>query len=147
MTPLAVDTDARSPLLPDVPTLREIGYKGPLTQAYFGLVAPAGTPKPIIAKLHDIVVEIAGDKAFAERNMINLGLLPILDTPEQFAAFLEGKSADRRAHREGIRARAAVNSAGRRTTPFSSFLAVPFSAACRNAAPRSCDAGSPRLPS
>jgi len=39
-----VDTDARSPLLPDVPTLREIGYTGPLTQAYFGLVAPAGTP-------------------------------------------------------------------------------------------------------
>jgi tripartite-type tricarboxylate transporter receptor subunit TctC len=89
MTALAVDTDARSPLLPDVPTLREIGYKGPLTQAYFGLVAPAGTPAPIIAKLRDIVAEIAGDKAFAERNMINLGLLPILDTPAQFAGYLK----------------------------------------------------------
>ena len=88
MTPLAVDTQGRSPLLPDVPTLRELGYKGLLTQAYFGLVAPAGTPQPMIAKLHDIVVEIAGDKAFAERNMINLGLQPILDTPEQFASFL-----------------------------------------------------------
>jgi tripartite-type tricarboxylate transporter receptor subunit TctC len=88
MTPLAVDTEARSPLLPDVPTLREIGYKGLLTQAYFGFVAPAGTPQPMIAKLHDVIVDIAGDKAFAEKNMINLGLQPILDTPEQFARFL-----------------------------------------------------------
>ena len=45
MTALVVDTAARSPLLPDVPTLREIGYKGPLTPAYFGYVAPKGTPK------------------------------------------------------------------------------------------------------
>jgi tripartite-type tricarboxylate transporter receptor subunit TctC len=89
MTALAVDTEQRSPLLPDVPTLRELGYKGPLTQAYFGLVAPKGTPKPIIDKLHDIVVEIAGDKAFAERNMISLGLIPILDSPEAFARYLK----------------------------------------------------------
>jgi tripartite-type tricarboxylate transporter receptor subunit TctC len=88
MTPLAVDTQTRSPLLPDVPTLREIGYKGLLTQAYFGFVAPAGTPQPMIDKLHDVIVEIASDKAFVEKNLINLGLQPILDTPQQFAAFL-----------------------------------------------------------
>jgi tripartite-type tricarboxylate transporter receptor subunit TctC len=88
MTALAVDTDKRSPLLPDVPTLRELGYTGSLAPAYFGLVAPAGTPKPLIAKLREITTEIASDKAFAERNMINLGLIPILDTPEQFAAYL-----------------------------------------------------------
>src|SRR5262245_16998228 len=62
MRALVVDTDARSPLLPDVPTLREIGYTGP---AYFGLVAPAGTPKPIINKLRDIVAGIGSDPAFA----------------------------------------------------------------------------------
>jgi tripartite-type tricarboxylate transporter receptor subunit TctC len=89
MTALAVDTDQRSPLLPDVPTLRELKYTGPLTPAYFGLVAPAGTPKTIIAKLHDVFVEIAGHKAFAERNMISLGLIPVLDTPEQFAGYLK----------------------------------------------------------
>jgi tripartite-type tricarboxylate transporter receptor subunit TctC len=89
MNALAVDTEARSPLLPEVPTLRELGYKGPLTPAYFGFVAPKGTPKPIIDKLRALIVEIAGDKAFQERNMMNLGLIPILDTPEQFAAYLK----------------------------------------------------------
>ena len=93
MSALAVDTDKRSPLLPDVPTLREIGYTGPLTQAYFGLVAPAGTPKAIVAKLRDIVVAIASDPAFAEKNMLSLGLIPILDTPDDFARYL----ADNRA--------------------------------------------------
>jgi tripartite-type tricarboxylate transporter receptor subunit TctC len=89
MTVLAVDTDKRSPLLPDVPTLRELGYTGPLAPAYFGLVAPAGTPRAVIARLREITSEIAGDRAFAERNMINLGLIPILDTPEQFGAYLK----------------------------------------------------------
>jgi tripartite-type tricarboxylate transporter receptor subunit TctC len=89
MTTLLVDTVTRSPLLPDVPTLREIGYTGPLATAYFGLVAPPGTPKPIVAKLHDIVVEIAGERAFAARNMISLGLPPVLNTPEEFARFLK----------------------------------------------------------
>jgi tripartite-type tricarboxylate transporter receptor subunit TctC len=89
MTALAVDTDKRSPLLPDVPTLREIGYTGPLTQAYFGLVAPAGTPAAIVAKLREIVVAIASDPAFAEKNMLSLGLIPILDTPEEFGRYLK----------------------------------------------------------
>jgi tripartite-type tricarboxylate transporter receptor subunit TctC len=93
MSALAVDTDKRSPLLPDVPTLREIGYTGPLTQAYFGLVAPAGTPAAIVAKLREIVVAIASDPAFAEKNMLSLGLIPILDTPDEFARSL----ADNRA--------------------------------------------------
>jgi tripartite-type tricarboxylate transporter receptor subunit TctC len=93
MRALVVDTDGRSPLLPDVPTLREIGYGGPLTQAYFGLVAPTGTPKPIINRLREIVVAIASDPAFAEKNMISLGLLPILDTPEAFARYLKDNRA------------------------------------------------------
>ena len=93
MSALAVDTDKRSPLLLDVPTLREIGYTGPLTQAYFGLVAPAGTPKAIVAKLREIVVAIASDPAFAEKNMLSLGLIPILDTSDEFARYL----ADNRA--------------------------------------------------
>jgi tripartite-type tricarboxylate transporter receptor subunit TctC len=89
MTALVVDTPARSPLLPDVPTLRELGYKGPLTPAYFGYVAPKGTPKAAIDKLHKIIVQIGSDKAFVERSMTNLGLIPIFNTPDQFAAFLK----------------------------------------------------------
>ena len=58
MTALAIDSETRSPLVPDVPTLRELGYKGDITQVYFGLVAPAATPKPLVAKLNDIFVQI-----------------------------------------------------------------------------------------
>jgi tripartite-type tricarboxylate transporter receptor subunit TctC len=88
LTAIAVDGETRSPLLPEVPTLRELGYSGPLTPAYSGFVAPAGTPKPLIAKLRNLIADISNDKAFAERNMINLGLIPVLDTPEEFATFL-----------------------------------------------------------
>lgn len=89
MTLIVVDTEARSPLFPDTPTLREIGYKGPLTPAYFGYVAPKGTPKAAIDKLHKVITEIASDKAFVERAMTNLGLIPIFNTPEQFGSFLK----------------------------------------------------------
>ncbi len=89
MNVITVDVEKRSPLLPDVPTLRELGYKGPLTHAFFGFVAPKGTPKPLIDKLNQILVEIASDKAFVEKNMLNLGLIPILDTPEQFTRYLK----------------------------------------------------------
>ncbi len=88
MIALATDGDVRSPLVPDVPTLRELGYKGDITQVYFGLVAPAATPKPIIAKLHAEFVRIGAIPAFRQRNMIDLGLEPILDTPEAFARYL-----------------------------------------------------------
>lgn len=88
LTAIAVDGETRSPLLPDVPTLRELGYTGPLTPAYSAFVMPAGTPKPIAAKLRDIIADISSDKAFAEKNMINLGLIPVMDTPDEFARYL-----------------------------------------------------------
>ena len=89
MTALAIDSETRSPLVPDVPTLRELGYKGDITQVYFGLVAPAATPKPIVGKLNDIFVQIGSQPAFRKKNMIDLGLEPILDTPEAFARYLD----------------------------------------------------------
>jgi tripartite-type tricarboxylate transporter receptor subunit TctC len=89
MTALAIDSEHRSPLVPDVPTLRELGYRGDITQVYFGLVAPAGTPAPIIAKLNEEFVRIGSLPAFLQKNMIDLGLEPILDRPADFARYLE----------------------------------------------------------
>jgi tripartite-type tricarboxylate transporter receptor subunit TctC len=86
---LAVDGDARSPLLPDVPTLRELGYRGPLTRVYFGIVAPAGTPQPVIAKLRDAFARIGGDPEFRQTRLIEQGLEPVFDTPEAFSQFLK----------------------------------------------------------
>jgi tripartite-type tricarboxylate transporter receptor subunit TctC len=85
---LAVDGDQRSPLLPDVPTLRELGYRGPLTRVYFGIVAPAGTPKPIITKLRDEMARIGADPTFRQKRLIEAGLEPVFDTPDAFARFL-----------------------------------------------------------
>ena len=86
MTALAIDSEHRSPLVPDVPTLRELGYRGDITQVYFGLVAPAGTPAPIIARLNEEFVRIGSMPAFRSKNMIDLGLEPILDRPRSSRA-------------------------------------------------------------
>ncbi len=86
---IAIDGTNRSPLFPDVPTLGEQGYKGIQLRAWFGFLAPAGTPKPIVNRLHDEIVRIASVPAFKEQYFTRLGLEPILNTPEQFAAYLK----------------------------------------------------------
>jgi tripartite-type tricarboxylate transporter receptor subunit TctC len=88
MIGLATDGAQRSPLFPDMPTLAELDYRGNLTRVYFGLLAPAGTPKPIIDKIRADVVAIAGNPAFRRKQFIDRALEPILDTPEAFARFL-----------------------------------------------------------
>ena len=86
---LAVDSPQRSPLLPNVPTFAEEGYTGVLNRAWFGIFAPANTPKAIVTKLHDEIVKIAKAPEFQQKYLTGLGLEPILNTPEEFAAFLE----------------------------------------------------------
>jgi tripartite-type tricarboxylate transporter receptor subunit TctC len=82
-----MDSDARSPLFPDVPTLKELGYPG-YPQVYFGFVAPAGTPKPIIQKLHDEIARIGNQPEFRKKRLIDIGIVPIFDTPEAFGRFI-----------------------------------------------------------
>jgi tripartite-type tricarboxylate transporter receptor subunit TctC len=89
VTALAVDSKQRSPLLPNVPTLTELGYGGGLTRLYFGIVAPAGTPQPIIHKLRDEFASIGADPDFRQKRLIDMGLEPVFDTPEEFARFLK----------------------------------------------------------
>ncbi len=93
LTAIAVDGDARSPLLPNVPTLRELGYKGPLTHVYFGIVAPTGTPKAIVDKLSKEINRIDKLPEFRQKHLTNLGLEPVEDTPAKFAAFLKSDRA------------------------------------------------------
>jgi tripartite-type tricarboxylate transporter receptor subunit TctC len=90
---LATTGAARSAVLPDVPTMREAGIAGFEATAWFGLLAPAGLPKPILARLGREVDAVARDPAFRAR-MTELGAdLPGLSadggsTPEAFEAFL-----------------------------------------------------------
>jgi tripartite-type tricarboxylate transporter receptor subunit TctC len=85
---LAVDSDTRSPLFPDVPTLGELGFPN-LAPVYFGFVAPAGTPRPIIQKLHDEIVAIGKEPEFRQKRLIDIGIVPIFDTSEHFNAYIK----------------------------------------------------------
>ena len=82
---LAVDGDARSPLAPDIPTFKETGYTDHISATFFGIYAPAGTPKPIIDKLNKAFVAAGSKPEFRQRFLIDRGLEPVFDTPEEFA--------------------------------------------------------------
>lgn len=85
---LAVDSDTRSPLFPDVPTLNELGFPD-LAPVYFAFVAPAGTPKPIVRKLHDDIAAIGNEPEFRKRRLTAIGIVPVFDTPDWFSQYLK----------------------------------------------------------
>jgi tripartite-type tricarboxylate transporter receptor subunit TctC len=85
----AVDGDTRSPLAPDIPTFRELGYTVHVWAASFGLHAPAGTPKAVVDKVNKAVVKIGSNPEFQKRHMLARGLTPVFDSPEHFAKTLE----------------------------------------------------------
>ena len=87
ITALAVNSNSRSPLFPAVPMLKEAtGENYP--QSWFGLFAPAGTPKPIIAKLYKEVAAITSDPGFMQKMYIERAVERAVDTPEAFARFI-----------------------------------------------------------
>jgi tripartite-type tricarboxylate transporter receptor subunit TctC len=87
---LISDGEQRSPIIPDVPTVNETGYKGvQLTRAYFGLVAPAGTPPEAISTLHRAIAEAYKDQEFVQKHLVSRGLDPALGSPAEFAELLE----------------------------------------------------------
>jgi tripartite-type tricarboxylate transporter receptor subunit TctC len=89
MTALASDGDTRSALLPGVPTLKEFGYSGARTRSYFALYAPSGVPKAMLEKIAADVRSVAGEPGFRDKNLVQRGLEPVLNTPDEFAAFLK----------------------------------------------------------
>jgi tripartite-type tricarboxylate transporter receptor subunit TctC len=92
VTPLAVTSIKRSPLLPDVPTLDELGMKGFDVNSWYGLCAPGGTPKEILTKLSAEVSRAVAGPHLPDR-LRNLGMNPLGTTPEQFAAQIRAESA------------------------------------------------------
>jgi tripartite-type tricarboxylate transporter receptor subunit TctC len=89
---LAVTTLARSKLVPELPTVDEAGLKGFETVAWFGLLAPAGTPPEVIAKTRDAVGRIT-DTAELRARIEALGGEPVGNTPQQFAAIIRADIA------------------------------------------------------
>jgi tripartite-type tricarboxylate transporter receptor subunit TctC len=82
---LAVTTIKRSAALPDVPTLDESGLKGFDQGTWFGVLAPAATPKDIVARLNAEIVKITNAPDFRKR-MDEIGAVPIGNTSAQMAA-------------------------------------------------------------
>ncbi len=88
--PIAVTTTERWPQAPEIPTIAESGVPGYEVSAWFGLLAPAGTPKPIVDRLQKAVAEIL-KKPEVNAQLLELGAKPIGNSPEQFAAMIDAE--------------------------------------------------------
>jgi tripartite-type tricarboxylate transporter receptor subunit TctC len=84
LRPLAVTTAKRSAALPEVPTLAESGLAGFDIGTWFGVLAPAATPKPVLTRLSDEMMKIIRSPDFQKR-MAEIGADPVGNTPEQMA--------------------------------------------------------------
>jgi tripartite-type tricarboxylate transporter receptor subunit TctC len=84
---LAVGGLKRSPTLPDVPTVAEAGIPAYQSFGWFGLMAPAKTPKPVIQRLHAATVA-AGSAPDIAQKFLQLGVDPVHNTPDEFGRFV-----------------------------------------------------------
>jgi tripartite-type tricarboxylate transporter receptor subunit TctC len=88
---LAVTSTHRSVALPDVPTVAEAGLPGYDSTQWYGVLAPAGTPREIVARLHDGIVRALRDDEVGKRLAAD-GAEPVGNNPEEFAAFIRSES-------------------------------------------------------
>jgi tripartite-type tricarboxylate transporter receptor subunit TctC len=85
---LAVTGQKRTPVAPDLPTVIEAGIPGYVVTSWFGVLAPAATPRPIVQRLNAELAKLAKAPDMRER-LAGEGAEPISSTPEQFAAFIK----------------------------------------------------------
>jgi len=91
LRPIAVTTARRSPALPNVPTLAELGMTGFDFSAWHGIAVPAATPKPVVAKLNETLNAIFADPAIKKR-WEEIGSPVVGGTPERFGALVLAES-------------------------------------------------------
>jgi len=87
---LAVTGSQRSRLLPDLPTIAEAGLPGYGASGWYGLLAPAATPRPVIGRLHAEAVKALRLPDVVER-LSGQGAEPVGNTPEDFSAFIRSE--------------------------------------------------------
>jgi len=90
---LGVSGDKRVPLAPEVPTFTEAGYGEMDIGAWYAFLAPAGTSKEIIARFNSAVNGVLADREFVEKNMVSQGMVPMAQSPEQFAELIRKETA------------------------------------------------------
>lgn len=89
---VAVTSNHRSPAMPDLPTIAETGLPGYDASSWFGVLAPAGTPRDIVAKLNAAIVHGLQGAETRER-LSGQGAEPVGDSPEHFAEFIRAEIA------------------------------------------------------
>ena len=89
---LAILAPERLPALPDLPTAKDAGYPGFQVLSWYGIVAPAGTPREVIARLNGELAKIMKSADGRER-MTGVGFDPMTSTPEYFSEFLQAEIA------------------------------------------------------
>jgi tripartite-type tricarboxylate transporter receptor subunit TctC len=88
---LAIGAERRSPQFPDVPTLKELGWGHVVSSPWFGMVARAGTPAPVLQRLHAAVVAAIREPAVAKK-FTDQGVDIVTSTPQEFAAFIQAET-------------------------------------------------------
>jgi tripartite-type tricarboxylate transporter receptor subunit TctC len=92
LIPIVVAAPSRLAVLPNVPTFKEVGIEAVNRMAYYGVLAPKGTPKAVVDKIHASVKKATDDPAVRKR-IEDTGSLLIINTPEQFAAQIKAEYA------------------------------------------------------
>ena len=89
---LAVVAPQRLPAFPDVPTAAEAGLQNYEVTTWYGILAPAATPRPIVTRLNGELVKIMHAPEVKER-LAGLGTDPVTSTPDEFAAYIRQEIA------------------------------------------------------
>jgi tripartite-type tricarboxylate transporter receptor subunit TctC len=89
---LAVTSKQRSASAPEIPTIGETGLPGFEAATWFGLVAPAGTPKDVLAKLNTVVKRL-GEMSDVQQRFNELGMMPASNSPEELDAYIRSETA------------------------------------------------------
>ena len=92
LRPLAVLSARRSPYLPDVPTSAELGFPKLYASNWYGLVAPAGTPKDVVDRLQKALAAILNERDVVER-IDKMALIPYFNGPEQMRGLIRSEGA------------------------------------------------------
>ena len=89
LRPVAVTTSHRSQALPELPTIAESGVPGYEAATWYGLLAPAGTPRAIVDRLHAEIVKILATDT--RQRLAAQGFEPAGTTPAEFAAYIKSE--------------------------------------------------------
>lgn len=89
--PLAITANRRSEVLPDVPTVAEVGLQGYEAYGWFAMLAPRNTPEPVVARLHAAYMKAMADPTI-RRRIVEVGAEPATSTPSELRAFMQAEA-------------------------------------------------------